>query len=295
MYLSKCKFGGWVTFTAHLSYRTGANIYSYSKVKRFSNFGYGKSVTYNTYQGSDLLISAVDSNYYSVLPRFYGSYLVIHDPTELTDALLRELKNFRLITIRKTVQKLLLDKYKLESMFIPHPFYEYPVKKSETKEGAVCISRVDWDKHTDIILKSNKISKKCIDIYGSVNRLYAFKALEELGFNDYYKGEFEKSFEELSNILSDSKYMVDMSAIKNDGGGTQYTFLEGIHNDCCLVLNKKWIIQGGDFIDGVNCLAVKDEVELANIIDSNMDVSSIVKESKKLISEHGENWRHYEI
>ena len=46
--------------------------------------------------------------------------------------------------------------------------------------------------------------------------------------------------------------MIDMSIIKGDGGGTQYTFLEAIYHDCILVLHLDWINKGELFISGVN-------------------------------------------
>ena len=38
-------------------------------------------------------------------------------------------------------------------------------------------------------------------------------------------------------ILKDAKYMIDMSIIKGDGGGTQYTFLEAFNQDTVLILH----------------------------------------------------------
>ena len=35
--------------------------------------------------------------------------------------------------------------------------------------------------------------------------------------------------------------MVDLSQLPNDGGGTQYTFLEAIYNNSAIILNRKWI------------------------------------------------------
>ena len=46
------------------------------------------------------------------------------------------------------------------------------------------------------------------------------------------------------DILLGCKFVIDLSLIKNDGGGTQYTFLEAIYNDCVLVLHNDWINKG---------------------------------------------------
>ena len=44
-------------------------------------------------------------------------------------------------------------------------------------------------------------------------------------------------------------FVVDMSIIKGDGGGTQYTFLEAIYHDCALILHKEWVEAGDTFKD----------------------------------------------
>ena len=37
---------------------------------------------------------------------------------------------------------------------------------------------------------------------------------------------------ENKDLLDNCAFVVDMSIIKGDGGGTQYTFLEAIYHDC---------------------------------------------------------------
>ena len=63
-----------------------------------------------------------------------------------------------------------------------------------------------------------------------------------------------------------------MSIIKEDGGGTQYTFLEAMYHDCNLILHKEWVEKGNIFVDKKNCYVVgyTDNVaqEIADIIES---------------------------
>ena len=65
------------------------------------------------------------------------------------------------------------------------------------------------------------------------------------------------------------EYIIDMSIIKGDGGGTQYTFLEAIYNDCILILHKDWVDKGTTFKNKHNCYVVGEtenpEQEIANI------------------------------
>ena len=40
-------------------------------------------------------------------------------------------------------------------------------------------------------------------------------------FNKYYYGKFDKSFLSVSNIIATKKFVVHLSLVKNDGGGTR--------------------------------------------------------------------------
>ena len=82
---------------------------------------------------------------------------------------------------------------------------------------------------------------------------------------------------------------MDLSVIKNDGGGTQYTFLEAIHQGCTLILHKKWVNQKKSiFKNGVNCLAVETPEELASIFNNTSIIKTnlINKSAKKLLKNH---------
>jgi hypothetical protein len=81
-----------------------------------------------------------------------------------------------------------------------------------------------------------------------------------------------------------------LSVLKQDGGGTQYTFLEAIHNDCALILHRQWIEDVNpkycDFKEGYNCFAIENEKELADLIRKDPDTIEIVQNAKKLINRH---------
>ncbi len=73
--------------------------------------------------------------------------------------------------------------------------------------------------------------------------------------------------------------MVNLSEITEDGGGTQYTFLEVIYNDFAIILNKKWI----ESIDkkyrlkeGYNCYAVSNEYELIDLVKYSNNIDTIM-------------------
>ena len=299
VYCARPIYGGWISFTAHLSLKYRLPLFKIGNKteSKAREFGYG--VPYLNIESSllkkldgPILITAIDKNYYQHLDKFPdGTYIVIHDPTEVkikaAEPLLKELHRFKVITIRKSVQDFLKSTYNIKSKYIVHPFYEYDFEKSAKPTKAVSISRIDFDKHTDIILTANKLLKNPIEIYGSINRQYVFFALNKFPFKKYYKGQFEKSFSELSNILKDAKFVVDMSIIKNDGGGSQYTFLEAIYQKCCLIINEKWVKDmDTPFKNGINCFVINDGLQLAEVIESNPNIQNILKESTKILAPH---------
>ena len=295
-------YGGWVSFTAHLSLKYSLPLIKLGSKTEEKQRPYGYGVEYQNRAPNDLpkgrlLITAIDKTYYEFLDKLPdGTLIVIHDPTEVSgkgkEPVLKALARFKVITIRESVKKFLNDEFGIKSKFIIHPFYEYPFTKTRDPGGAVSISRIDFDKHTDIILKANKSLKDPIDIYGAINRQYVFFKLNDLGFKKFYKGPFEKSFEDLDDILADAKYVVDMSMIKNDGGGSQYTFLEAMYQGCALVIHAKWVSESKtDFIDGKNCFVVADSDELAGLLNKDPSTSRVVKGGKELLKPHIDvNW-----
>jgi hypothetical protein len=224
--------------------------------------------------------------------------MVIHDHRDLSKNVVPFIKNkWTLVTIRKTVAEYLKTKYGLDSLFLYHPFYPYSVesKNHKRKKGAISISRISFEKNTDIIIKANNLLRRredLIKLYGSASRMYVHLFLGGFNgdFNKYYCGIFDKSFSAISKLLAEVKFVVDLSILKQDGGGTQYTFLEAIHNDCALVLHRKWIENVNpkyrDFKEGYNCFAIENEKELAELIRKDPDTIKIVQNAKKLINRH---------
>lgn len=317
LYLAKPVYGGWVTFTAHLSHKYNAPIYKIAGRNEKFKRNYGYECEYQNIDVSEVLklnnimITAVDKHYYEYLYLFPpNTQIVIHDPTECkvnkktpnplvqvtekNDNIL--LNHFKVITIRESVQEYLVNTFNVQSQFMPHPFYPYEVPECDgLGYECVSISRIDFDKNTDILLKANQIlkdPKKHIYIFGAENRLYVHHKLKELNFTAFWKGKFPKNLSptyEGHSILKDAKYMIDMSIIKGDGGGTQYTFLEAIHQDCVLILHLDWINAGNTFQSGVNCIGVSSGEELAQVIENGLseeEFNKILTNSKKILEKH---------
>jgi hypothetical protein len=193
----------------------------------------------------------------------------------------------------------MLREFDLDSTFLRHPFFAYnkpdPNEQDHyVRSGNVSISRIGYGKNIDIITKANdliRFDESKIKLYGYMHHDYVQSELGPGDFLGYYNGKFESSFTRVAQILDSRRFVVDMSVQQNDGGGTQYTFLEAIYHDCALILHRKWI-EGVDerfrvFKEGYNCLAVDNEIELAEILNNNdLDVSKIVEHSKSLLNEH---------
>jgi hypothetical protein len=336
IYLHKYLYGGATTFTAHLIHKLGVfnnsrstnhtcatNILNANAIlrcakiseRKLREFGYG--LHYQNLSPSVLakirypFLTVFKENYFHALlelnrrsrDRLKDIGLVIHDHRDVSYRTAPYVKNWTLVAIRRTVQDYMRNRYGLDCAFLYHPFYPYPVIHKPKRKGAVSISRISFEKNTDIILKANKILDKLdtIKLYGCPSRVYVYSFLGGFqgDFSKYFCGMFEKSFSTLSEILAEAKFVVDLSILKHDGGGTQYTFLEAIHNDCALILHRKWI-EGGDikpeycdFKDGYNCFAVDDETELAELIQRDPDTTKVVANSKALIHRHIDvDWSH---
>ena len=313
VYMARPVYGGWVTMTAHLSLTFDFPLYKITKRSEKSLRDYGYGVQYQNLNIDDLVekdnlvITAIDKNYYEYLDKFPDStILIIHDPTEVKNTeFVEKIKRFNIYTIRETVYKYLLDKFNIKSTFKLHPFYEYPLEdiNENTPYKCLSISRIDFDKHIDIILKANRLisnKKNKIYIFGAENRLYVHHKLSSMGlkeeFEQYWMKKFPKNLpltdSENNNLLNNCEYVVDMSIIKGDGGGTQYTFLEAIYNDCILILHKEWVSQGDTFKDGYNCYVVgetdKPDLEIENIINKPDEKTNkkILKNAKKILKDH---------
>ena len=96
-------------------------------------------------------------------------------------------------------------------------------------------------------------------------------------------------YQEGESILKDADYMIDLSVIKGDGGGTQYSFLEAIHQDCVLILHNEWIKAGSTFQSGFNCIGVSDEHGLADFLNTGLSKKGrrvILDNAKTLLQDH---------
>jgi glycosyltransferase involved in cell wall biosynthesis len=308
-FLSDYMYGGCLTFTAHLLHTLNRKE-AFRIAKRFErrkrNLGYGiryQNVTLEYFDSVRNVFITDMFQHFECLGNLKRKgkeevTIVIHDPGEISKFNEPYLKYWNIITIRKSMQQFLRDRYRIESKFIYHPFYPYPIHPhddEENKTQAISISRIDFYKNIEIILDANKRARNPIKIYGWVNSKYASQRLDPDIFNQYYQGKYVKSFDAASEILKKAKFMVDLSFLPNDGGGTQYTFLDAIYHNCAIILNRQWIenvdAKYRDFKEEENCYAVSNSEELKELLDNaeSIDTSKIVQNARKLLDRHINN------
>ena len=276
LYLHKYLDGGARTFTIHLMYKLKKQIVfvvrkrSESKLHDFGNGFFYQNISHK--DASEIDNSAVvifKENFLDVLKSLKNPTVVIHGTIDISEKSIPFIKHLKIITIRKTIQKYLKQKYNLDSIFKFLPFYPYPVDDLY-RHGAVSISRISPEKNITMIRRANRLLDNPIQLYGFARRPYV-----------------HFTFGQLNNILSITKYVVDLSVYDNDGGGMNYTFLEAIHNKCALILHRKWLeFEDSDFKEGYNCFAVDNERELAELIQKDPDITNIVNNASKLLKRH---------
>lgn len=165
-----------------------------------------------------------------------------------------------------------LEESGFKAVFAPHP-YIAPEFTDVKKIGAVAFSRLDWDKNTHIIAEANQDldPKKRVQIYGSENTLYTHHKIDKdfPNWRSEYKGKFHKGFTAAYDLAASSNFVVDLSVISGDGGGTQYTFLEAWAAKSHLIIHSSWLSDKDNTMkDGSNCTSVSNATELSKLLKS---------------------------
>jgi len=252
-YLAEPKYGGWPTYTSHL-YRGLSEIGKRPVLFKIGNRtdgrmrSYGRGIEYTNITIKDAVcmaknnpcfITAVGKGHYESACRLMlaGASVCVHDPTELKEPFASALPASKVIVIRESMLSHIPN-----AKFILHPYA--PKGNQETKTKLACaISRIDHDKNTAIIVAANERLKEPIKLYGAINRIYSYFTLDAKhpGWErNYVASPSANSLWACQKIACGYKKMVDLSVIKKDGRGTQYTFLEAIDAGCSLILHKNW-------------------------------------------------------
>lgn len=287
VYLSGNTTGGWVTYCAHLCYGLQMLPDTQIKIVKVGNrteskdrsFGYGLS--YRNMNLEDVvkecrvstrrtLIVALQKNWKDQAAALMkaGAWMVVHDPAEFKNLGMDE--SDRYVVIRKAVQSALPG-----SRLVPHPYSRTfaPGTLATGEWNACSIARIDFDKRTDVLLDANRLlpPEQRIRIHGFENRLYTkFKICPRYEEWEQSACSYPREREAAVRICNRATWSCDMSEIKGDGGGTQYTFLEAMDAGSVNVISRNWIKPDDEMVPWpyaeANCVAVADGAEMAKVL-----------------------------
>ena len=221
-----------------------------------------------------------------------GAGVVLHDPTEYEPGLIAAIKKHgtKVVSIRtKNVAN--LAALGVRSLFIKHPYVRWPHSPRARLHHAIGLSRIDWDKHTDEIAQANAMlaPELRVHLFGAINRMYEYHKLTSAcpGWKDEYRGTFPTTPGAAVELAAASNWVVDLSAIKGDGGGTQSTFMEAWDGGAGVVISKKWCTGTDDEMQpGVNCEAVEGPAELARLLAAGPPSQRVLDGGKAALDHH---------
>lgn len=294
-YLAKPKYGGWPTYTSHLyegildAGHKPVLLKAGTRTEQKQR-PYGRSILYQNVSSADmitlcselpLLITAADKTFRDLALHLHerGAWIVIHDPTELKEPLASALQQDRVIVIRESMLEHLP-----RATYIPHPYKALRLNGGPDRRLAVSVSRIDFDKHTEVIIEANQRMREPVDIYGFLNTIYGHFTLDQRDpeWKRNYRGTFKADdLWAATRIALRYRYVVDMSVIKGDGGGTQYTFLEAADAGSGLILNAGWKPNG---LLSKYAHTVSDAAELVTLLAS--EPSAHTEEAEVLLRHH---------
>lgn len=316
LYLSRSRYGGWVTFTTHLyhgligkqpSVHEKMVLSENHEVLRITNRTektYRHMGNYVPYRNiceenaleleGPILITAMDKHHRELAMKLLeqGAYIVIHDPTELRNPEFKEFVNpAQVIVVGKAMLK-----HMPKATFIGHPYMAVggidPLNFGEWQNRpnhAISISRLDFDKNSDWLFEANRqlAINKQITIRGAENRMYTKNKIvpkypEYKQDSNRPKSErsiYDLNFRAAYALCRQSKFMTDFSVIKGDGGRTQYTFLEAIDAGSICLIHRDWILPKDAMVDegdNQNCLSFENFTEVKHFLSGEIDQHTTV-------------------
>lgn len=285
--------GGWPTYTAHLAHGLiGAGfepvIFRIGKRSESKPRSFGRGLEYWNISLPELLkmvgsvptiITAVGKHHRdeAITLIAEGAGVVIHDPTELDGKMIEAIKTTRVFTIRPVISAT-LEGLGVRNNYLPHPYRRVNPVAGERVTRAVSLSRVDFDKNTHTIVEANQILEpdSQVKIYGSLNNRYANFKLEKVDpdWERNYLGGWPAN-SDISvpvRIAKSADMVIDLSTIKGDGGGTQYSFLEVFDAEQPLVIHSGWVTGNPEYDEILPAVyrAVGSAEELAEAVMSEV-------------------------
>lgn len=305
--LADPRTGGWPTYTAHLAHGLSAIgwepiIFRLGKRSETKPRDFGRGLQYwnislpelkELSKNAPVLITAVGKNHRTEACELLalGASIVIHDPTELDSEITEAISSAQVVTIRRTISDS-LAKVGVANTFVPHPYQRALPVEAEKRNHAVTLSRIDFDKNTHLVVEANRSlpEDKAIKIYGAINTLYAKVKLEEIDpdWERNYVGDWpaKASTSVPLKIARSADMVIDLSTIKGDGGGTQYSFLEIFDANKPLIIHERWLTGNPDYDEIAEAVAatVDSPESLIEVVSS--EISFDEEASHNILQKH---------
>lgn len=241
-----------------------------------------------------------------IIPRLIakGMRVVAHDPNEFKiydhHGALQALgagKVRPVIAIRPTMLAFYPD-----AVVIPHPYVrcydndEEPLMRWP-ELNAVSVARVSFVKRTELILDANRLlpDNKKVVLRGAENRLYTRHRLRDL-YPEFKSGSTGTplAWHAGAKECRRASYAIDMTYFPQDGGGSQYSFMEAwdagavnvIHSDWLRYCHQ-WPCEMDARAASGNCMSVGSAAELAKVLEESLaDLAPVVHAGYAALAKH---------
>ena len=201
------------------------------------------------------------------------SAVVIHGAGWIAEEMLESAvrNDVRIGVVRKSLSSLLRREYGVNSMYLPQIYNKYEVDNRFKDMYAVSISQILWSKNSHMILEANKRlpEESQVRMFGNYSRKFDHFKLQKIQENWkelWWEGDFDSANGGAVRIASRAKFVIDLSIIENDGGGTQYTFLEAFNAKTALILHSSWLDFPGE-VDERCVIPVRNVDELVEELE----------------------------
>lgn len=190
------------------------------------------------------------------------------------------------------IRKSLLPFFK-NAKYLPHPYVPTNNKHSrpdwDDRKRACQLAMVAHNKNPEMVCQANHKVERSLRIkqLGKETTPWIGMNLKKK-YPWYEKPKGYKSSAEGVALASNYKLAIDLSVYPNEGGGTQFCFMEAIDAGCINVLHREWTKVKGDMIEDENCLAIGSRKELVRVLEGDKDKSlkRIYKNSLDILAAH---------
>jgi len=214
-----------------------------------------------------------DKQEYAVeLVRRTGLPFIIHDHRGLKPEMLDAAKHYnaRIVFIRDPLRKRFNEESNIhyDTIFLKHPYIRHEDVDCKIKYNAVSLGRVAREKKIEMVCEANRLlhGDKIMIAGAETDRIYSHFTLDK-NYPEWKNYRIKEPGTDQYALCCSTKFSIDMTEFKGDGGGTQYTFLEAMDAGSELVLNSSWMkFRNSEMQDGYNCVSVGSPIELAGVV-----------------------------